>query len=186
MRDVEAVKNKEDLITIHNLLRKHGSEDFSDIWKLGVNIALRISDLLSIQNSHIDLSRRELEIIEGKTKKRRVIRLNGAAVAIIERRLKMYPDRKYLFQSCSNRGQSLGKPLDRSTVARKFQEVGQIVGIKLGTHSMRKTRGYMMHQAGVSIEQIARVLNHSSPSVSMTYIGLTKEATMQTYDDFEL
>ncbi len=44
----------------------------------------------------------------------------------------------------------------------------------------------MMHQAGVSIEQIARVLNHSSPAITMVYIGLTQEETMKTYEELEL
>jgi integrase len=186
MNEVEAVKNKEDLITIHNLLKKHGSQDFADIWRLGINVALRISDLLSIKAENIDLVRRELEIIEGKTKKRRLIRLNDIAMEIIQRRQEASSGHKYLFQSTGHRGRSLDKPLNRSTVARRFKEIGLIVGVKLGTHSMRKTRGYMMYQAGVSIEQIARVLNHSSPSVTMAYIGLTREETMRTYEKFEL
>jgi len=112
--------------------------------------------------------------------------LNENSMSIIQRRQATYPNDNYLFQSNSHRGRASGKPLNRSTVARKFKEIGEIVGIKLSTHSMRKTRGYMMHQSGVSIEQLARVLNHSSPTVTMAYIGLTKEETLQTYDDFEL
>jgi len=186
MNEVEAVKSKNYLITIHTLLKRLWSQDFADIWRLGVNVALRISDLLSIRTENIDLVRQELEVVEGKTKKRRLIRLNDTAVKIIQRRQEVNYAHKYLFQSIGHRGRSLDKPMHRSTVARKFKEIGLIVGVKLGTHSMRKIRGYMLHKAVVSIEQIARVLNHSSPSVTMAYIGLTREATMQTYDDFDL
>ena len=76
--------------------------------------------------------------------------------------------------------------MNRSTVGRKFKEVGDILDIRFNSHSLRKTRGYWMHKEGVSIEQICRVLNHSSPAVTMAYIGLTKEATLKTFDDFEL
>jgi hypothetical protein len=38
----------------------------------------------------------------------------------------------------------------------------------------------------VSLEQIAKVLNHSSPAVTMRYIGLTHAQTMATYDEFQL
>jgi len=186
MNEVEAVKNYDDLTTIHTLLKKHGSQDYADIWKLGINVALRISDLLSIQTDNINLQQRELELIESKTGKKRLIRLNENSMTIIRRRQATYPNDIYIFQSNSHRGRSKDKPLNRSTVARKFKEIGEIISIKISTHSMRKTRGYMMHQAGVSIEQIARVLNHSSPAVTMAYIGLTKEETLQTYDDFEL
>lgn len=186
MNEVEAVKHHDDITTIYTLLKKHGSQDYADIWKLGINIALRISDLLSIQARHINLIKRELEITESKTGKFRIIRLNATATEIIIRRQAAHPNDRYLFQSHGHRGRANGKPINRSTVARKFREIGDIVGIRLSTHSMRKTRGYMMHQAGVSIEQIARVLNHSSPTITMSYIGLTHEATQKTYDDFEL
>jgi integrase len=186
MREVEAVKTEADITTIHTLLNKHGSGDFADIWKLGINVALRISDLLAIEVDQINLDRREVEVRESKTGKRRIIRLNKPAMEIIQTRMVGYPSDKYLFQSHGNRARSANQPLDRSSVARKFQEIGSIVDIRLGTHSMRKTRGYMLHKAGVSIEQISRVLNHSSPAVTMHYIGLTQEETLQTYDDFEL
>lgn len=186
MEEVEAVKNPDDIAAVHALLRKHGGQDYADIWKFGINVALRISDLLLIRYDQIDLNRRELVVQESKTKKKRALRLNLTALEIVERRRGNFPSDQYLFQAHGNRARSLGKPLDRSTVARKFKEVGEILNIKLGTHSMRKTRGYALHKQGVTIEQIARVLNHSSPSVSMKYIGLTQEETLQTYDDFAL
>ena len=186
MNEVEAVKTQDEIAAITTLLAKHGNQDYADIWKLGINVAFRITDLLYIQMTRIDINRRELTIIEGKTGKKRTVRLNTTACEVINRRIEAYPGDVYLFQSHGTKGVSTVKPLDRSTVARKFKLIGELLGINLGTHSMRKTRGYMMHQSGVSIEQICRVLNHSSPAVTMAYIGLTKEATLQTYDDFEL
>lgn len=187
MNEVDAVKTEDDITTIHTLLRKHGSQDYSDVFKLGINVAYRISDLLSIETKkHINLDKRELELLEKKTNKKRTVRLNDTAIKIIQRRLKENPNNTYLFQSRKLDEDGNPQPMDRSTVARKFQEIGYIVGIRLGTHSMRKTRGYMMYKAGVSIEQIARVLNHSSPAVTMAYIGLTQEETLKTYDEFEL
>ena len=61
------------------------------------------------------------------------------------------------------------KPINRRSVSRVFERVGQKVApeVALGTHSMRKTRGYAMHKAGRSIESIAKVLNHSSPAVTL-------------------
>lgn len=186
MNEVDAVKTEDDIITIHTLLKKHGSQDYSDVWKLGINVAYRISDLLSIEKKHINLDKREIEIVEQKTNKKRTVRLNDTAMKIILRRLSDNPEDKYLFQSRKLDKEGNPRPMHRSVIARKFQEIGYIVGIRLGTHSMRKTRGFMMHKAGVSIEQIARVLNHSSPAVTMAYIGLTQEETLSTYDDFQL
>ena len=46
---------------------------------------------------------------------------------------------------------------------------------KIGTHSLRKTFGYIQHQNGTSIELIQRMLNHSSPEVTLSYIGITRD-----------
>lgn len=186
MNNVDAVRTKEEIEQIEQLLTKHGNADFSDIWKLGINVAFRISDLLSLEFNNINTAKRELIIKEGKTGKKRTVRLNETALSIVLYRRALYPNDVYLFQSHSNRGKGVIQPLSRQAVARKFKEIGDIIGVQLSTHSMRKTRGYAMHIAGVKIEQIARVLNHSSPAVTMDYIGLTHEATQQTYDEFEL
>ena len=185
MNEVEAIRTSDEIAAVTALLTKRG-QHFADIWKFGINVALRISDLLDVKYEDFDLVRRELTLREGKTGKLRTIRLNNAALYIIMRRREENPNDVYLFQSKSNRARSRNKPLTRCSVARTFKQVGDQLNIKMNTHSMRKTRGYMMHQAGVSLEQIARVLNHSSPSVSMAYIGLTKEMTLKTYEDFEL
>ena len=105
---------------------------------------------------------------------------------IVKQRQALNPNDNYIFQSVGNRAKKLLKPLSRETVARKFAEVGEIIGVHLGTHSMRKTRGYAMWSAGVPLEVIARVLNHSSPAVTMRYIGLEQADINQTYDDFVL
>ena len=182
MQSVEAVQNPEQIGEIETLLKHHHGQIYADIWRIGLNLSLRISDLLAIRYSDIDLDNRSYTLKEGKTGKTRHIRLNDAALAVIQRRRKEWPDDIFLFQVHSNRAK--GKPIRRETVSRAFKDVGERLGIRLGTHSMRKTRGYIMHSRGVSLEMVAKVLNHSSPSVTMRYIGLEKEQVLQTYDDF--
>lgn len=46
---------------------------------------------------------------------------------------------------------------------------------KIGTHSMRKTFGYLLYRSGTSIEAIQKLLNHSSPSVTLAYIGIMQD-----------
>ena len=185
MKPVSAVKSTEQISTVSHMLEKHGGEIYKDIWQLGLNVALRISDLLNL--TYLDFAGGEtITVIEGKTGKTRIIKLNEKAQTIVKQRQALNPNDKYLFQSVGNRAKSLLKPLSRETVARKFAEVGEIIGVHLGTHSMRKTRGYAMWKASVPLEVIARVLNHSSPAVTMRYIGLEQADINKTYDDFVL
>lgn len=185
MNEVEAVKTKDAISTVSHMLEKHGSTDYQDIWLLGINTALRISDLLSLKFSEV-IGLEVLNLVEGKTKKTRSIKLNSKAQAIIASRHLQNPSDEWLFQAKGNRAKAAIKPLDRSTVARKFQEIGDIVGIPLGTHSMRKTRGYAMWSDGVPMEVICKVLNHSTPAVTMRYIGIEKQDIHNSYDDYVL
>ncbi|MEM8563240.1 MAG: tyrosine-type recombinase/integrase [Pseudomonadota bacterium] len=186
MNEVEAVKTKAEIATVEHLLRKHKGDLYGDIWRIGVNLALRISDLLAIEYAAMDMERRELRLVEGKTAKVRHLRLNNTVYLIVERRRGEHPTDTYLFQVHSNRTQGLVKPVGRVTVAKAFKEVGDILRVRLGTHSMRKSRGWAMYSDGVPIEMIAKVLNHSSPSVTMAYLGITKAEVLQTYLDYEL
>jgi integrase len=183
VNEVEAVKSVDDIRTITSLLNKHGSEIYSDIWSFGINTALRISDLLSIRMETLTSSTFTLK--ESKTGKTRLVTLNKTALEVVRRRQHAYPSDVFLFQAKANRAGS-SKPVNRSTVARKFKEIGEIVKIPLGTHSMRKTRGYQMYRSGVQIEKICKVLNHSTPAVTLRYIGIEKQDIQDTYTDFEL
>lgn len=184
MNHTEAVKTKEEIHTVSLLLQKYGGDLYRDIWKVGINVSLRISDLLAIRYQDLDLDNRRLQLREMKTGKNKEIRLNDTVIQIIKKRRKMYPYDEYLFQVHSNR--ATGKPVSRQMVARVFKQVGETLGIALSTHSMRKTRGFAMFSDGKPIEMISKVLNHSAPSITMAYLGISKEEVMATYDEYEL
>lgn len=191
MREVEAAKTEEQRQQIEAHLADFGQIHL-DIWKLGINTFLRISDVLALTMEDvrkIEEDNPTLKLIEKKTGKHRTIALNKTAMGILQRRLSEYPTDTWLFQSTSNRHRRNNpKPYARQSVGRVFAAVGQQIRPKviLGTHSMRKTRGYAMHSDGRPIEEICRALNHSHPAVTMRYIGLTQEAINQTFTDYEL
>lgn len=182
MQSVDAVKTKIEVDQISHklLLNAKGNTLYRDIWEFGLQVALRISDLLSITMQ--DALKGRIVIKEEKTSKVRSIDLNEKARAIVQARYKANPEHTYLFQVDSNRAK--GKPVSRVAVGVAFKAVGEELGIQLGTHSMRKTRGWIMHSAGVSIEMICKVLNHSSPAITMHYLGLTQQEIDETYHQF--
>ena len=183
MNTVNAI-SKDEVSVVHTLLATKFGRIYADIFKVGCNMALRITDLLSLKFEDLDLVAKELTIVEGKTSKKRVIRLNAPAIEIIKRRRKDYPNHVYLFEVDCNRAK--GKPISRVSVSRVFKDTGDMLGLTINTHSMRKSRGKAMFDAGLPIEKIAKVLNHTSPASTMRYIGIEQEQVMQTYDDFEL
>jgi len=191
MNTVDAVKTPKQRTQLEAQLLE-ASQVYFDIWKIGVNLALRISDLLTITMADVkalDRKQPALHLVEIKTGKKRKIVINKAALQVMQRRLAEHPKDKYLFQSAAvNIDRRRKQPISRRSVGRVFEKVGQKIAPKvaLGTHSMRKTRGYAMYDAGRSIESICKVLNHSTPAVTMRYIGIDQHDIDQSYVEFEL
>ena len=193
MQEVEAVKTAGQLAQLEDRLAERGAI-YLDVWKFGVNTALRITDLLSISMTDVralvDVDIPVLEIRETKTGKRRAITLNRGALAVVTRRLERHGDDVWLFQSTSPRHSRRAppKPITRKAVGRVFAAAGEAIRprARVGTHSMRKTRGYAMHAAGVRIEEIARMFGHSHPAVTMRYIGLDAATVRRGYEEFVL
>ncbi|MEI7841093.1 MAG: tyrosine-type recombinase/integrase [Methylococcaceae bacterium] len=176
--------SKSEIDMVHAALTKKYRPIYADLWKIGVNLSLRIGDLLKLKYTDCHLTDRSVELIEKKTGKPKHIRLNNTAIAIIEARRTRHPTDIYLFQVDCNRAKD--QAISRVSVSRTFKECGDMLGLNINTHSMRKSRGMALYQDGVPIEKIAKVLNHSSTSTTMAYLGITQEEVLQTYDDYEL
>lgn len=190
MEIVDPVKDASLVPLIGDWLRTKGkAEDIADVWDIGVNMTLRISDLLSLKFSDVMEHGRikdHLVITESKTSGKRRIHIGQKTAAkILERRAK-YPNDVYLFQGHSNRARGACKPLTSRSVGRKLQEVGEVFGIRLGTHSMRKTRGYQMHVQRIPMGTIAKALGHKSTASTMHYIGVVQEDLDELSVEFEL
>ena len=69
-------------------------------------------------------------------------------------------------------------------VKREVQEVG--IKEKIGTHTLRKTFGYHTYNNGYDITLIQKLFNHSSPSVTLRYIGITQDELDDVYLSLDL
>ena len=133
MREVEAVKTTGQRQQVEAHL---ADQDiiYADIWKVGVNTALRISDLLSLTMENVralDPAQPALNVIEQKTGKLRKIVVNQTALDVMQRRLSDNPDHAWLFQTDAvNRDRRAPpKPINRRSVSRVFEQVGQALTI---------------------------------------------------------
>lgn len=186
MSEVQAVKDLETIRLISHLLERRYSKQMADIWNIGLNLALRISDLLSIKFEDIHGDR--LLVKESKTGKFANIQLNQKALSAIQTIQSEHPSHIYLFQSYRNQ-QSLNKPpkpLSRRAVTEAFSMIGQEVGIALGTHSMRKTRGYHLYKNTNDIARVMKMLRHSSEGVTLRYIGITQDDVDRDFVELEI
>jgi len=51
---------------------------------------------------------------------------------------------------------------------------------------MRKTFGFHAYRNGYSVELLQQVFNHSAPSVTLRYIGITQDDIDEVYFSLEL
>jgi len=56
--------SKSEIDLIHALLDKKFGQLYADIWKVGVNMSLRISDLLTLRYEQLNLEDRSLQLNE--------------------------------------------------------------------------------------------------------------------------
>ncbi|MGD6854490.1 tyrosine-type recombinase/integrase [Bacillus infantis] len=65
---------------------------------------------------------------------------------------------------------------DAAKEAGVLDKVGSI-----GCHSLRKSFGYQLHSKGVDITRIMAIFGHSSPEVTLAYIGITDQEISDAY-----
>jgi len=146
------------------------------LFVLGINNGLRISDLLDIKVAQVrNVPVGEpVSIIEKKTQKPNVLMINGAVHEALHLYLKSNSlnDTDYLFQSRNN-DDGNSKPLTRETVSKMIKSWTAGLNGNYSTHSLRKTWGYFQRKKfGVSFEVICKRFGHSSPVITMRYLGI--------------
>lgn len=165
---VDPVRKLKDLKAISRLLQDKPRDLL--LWTLGINNGLRASDLVGIRVDRVENMKAGgvLNIVESKTGKDNILVLNKSAHKALQSFLNNGPD-EYLFQSRK------GGHISSQSVGRLVKSWAAAINLKgnYGAHTLRKTWGY--HQRvthGVGFEILCKRYNHSSPSITMGYLGI--------------
>ena len=79
------------------------------------------------------------------------------------------------------------KPITRVQAYRILNEVADKLDVaEVGTHTLRKTFGYWHYQQYKDVAILQDIFNHSSPSVTLRYIGITDDIKDKTIEGFYL
>lgn len=63
----------------------------------------------------------------------------------------------------------------------------EYVGLySIGTHTLIKTFGYWHYKKFKDVALLQELLNHSTPDVTLRYIGITQDTMDKTMDSFGL
>ena len=191
MAAVEAIPSLDEMKRMQERLLKHKGHLYSSIWTFGINTAMRIGDQLKLRWDDVlpclEDGSNLLQLTEQKTGKKRHVKLNASAVSVLLERRALCPNDVWVWQGKSNRAKANAGPISRKAVYRAFKDIGGSMGYNnIGTHTLRKSRATYMRSQGESIEQICKTLNQSSPAVTMAYLNLTEQSTLDTYDKYSL
>ena len=92
-------------------------------------------------------------------------------------------DEDFLIQSRKGDNQ----PISRVQAYRVLNETAKQIGLdEIGTHTMRKTFGYHHYQTNKDIAILQEIFNHSAPSITLRYIGITDDMKDQSLKGFDL
>ena len=173
------------LMLIRRLYRD-GNYRMSLLIGCGSFFGLRISDLLTLTWSQL-LDDDKFVIYELKTNKRRVVKINRGfqkhikechdALNITNDDEKCFLSRKKMVYS-TQRINILFKQIKKDYNLKKDH---------FSTHTMRKTFGRKVYQsagndAAMALARLQSLYGHSSPQISMKYLGLTQKDLESTYD----
>ena len=148
---------------------------------IGLNTALRVSDLLSLHWENVwdfprNQFRKHIEVVESKTGKTNRIAINTS----VQQALLLYKDSlsgiastDFLFPSPRDNT----KPLSRYQAFRIVKRAAESVGIEgvISCHSMRKTFGYQASKQGVPPALLMNIYNHSSYQITKRYLDIDQD-----------
>lgn len=184
MNFVEPIRDRKKIAQIKNLLR--GQHHYRDLllFVVGINTALRISDLLQLRVSHFTHINRGIKqrfwIKEQKRGKRHEVVINNSIRQALTEYIKAYPGvedkpEHYIFFNTKTNANT--EAIKRGQAWKFIHFICQEVGLQgnYGTHSLRKTWGYHARMQGVDLALIMHKLNHESIAYTKRYLGITDD-----------
>ncbi len=181
MREVQPIRDKNKIKEMKDALQEQNHRNFI-LFVLGINTGLRISDLLPLKVRNVR-NVTHITLTEQKTDKIKRFLINSQLKEDIDKYIAGMDSNDYLFKS--QRGTN--RPIDRVQAYRILNKAAREVGLaNIGTHTMRKTFGYWHYQTYKDVALLQELFNHSSPSVTLRYIGITQDMMDKTIKTFYL
>ena len=180
MTTVEPIRNLEHLRKLEDYLAKKSKRDLI-LFTIGTNCGLRISDIVALNVGDVR-NKSHIRIVEKKTGKYKSFPINSKLKPMFEEYTKGKRSDEALFKTrFQNR-------MDRFTAYRIMRKSFKLAGLpeKVGTHTMRKTFGYHHYQKFKDVAILQKIFNHSSPQVTLRYIGIEQDQIDESYTNFVL
>jgi integrase len=176
MKHVEPIRDLDKIAELKSNLNDRDSLLFT----LGINVGLRISDILKLKVC--DVKTNKLTLKEQKTGKTAYRNLANIRIEL-DRYIENKPDSDYLFKSRVGEN----KPITRFQAWHVLSYTCKSIGItNIGTHTLRKTFGYHYYKNTKDISTLQVLFNHSSVKETLRYIGYNQDVIDDNLKNFKL
>lgn len=168
---VEPIRKLKDINAISKITRDNPRNHL--LFIMGINNGLRAGDLIRVTVEDVkELKAGDtLSIKESKTGKTNILAVNKTVFKSLKNYLDVInPEDKYLFQS-----RKASDHIQSQAVSKLIKNWTMAINLKgnYGAHTLRKTFGYIQRTVyGVGFEILCKRFNHSSPAVTMRYLGI--------------
>jgi len=171
MNKVQPIKLKAKIDEVEQILGAW-DEKYRIMFLMGIYSGLRISDILQLKVKDV-YGREHIDIREKKTKKAKRFRINSILAKELNRYCTGKNPEEYLIKSRHGKNQ----PIVRRWAYEVINRAGHQAGLEsVGTHTMRKTFGYHYYKQTGDVVTLQKLLNHSTPRVTLVYIGIEQDA----------
>lgn len=183
MNFVEPIRNRGQLHDIEDWLKRYNPKYYV-MFEVGVNSGLRVSDILPLRVEDV-YHKTHIRIREKKTGKMKYFLINDDLKSVLNSYCKGKKQGEFLVPSDPKFPRQ--KPISPGMAYKVLRRAGEENRLtNLGTHSMRKTFGYHYYRKYKDVAELMRIFNHSSPSITLRYIGIEQDGLDQHMKGFSL
>lgn len=167
-RILPKILSKEEVI---DLLRATYNLKHRTILVLMYSCGLRVSEVLGLRLTHIDIDRRQLIIVQSKGRKDRYAVLAESAVPLVINYVSSYKPRTFLFEG--EKGGKYSATSVRAFLRRSCRRAG--ITKRITPHTLRHSYATHLIENGVNLRLVQELLGHAKPETTMIYTHVAKK-----------
>lgn len=165
-----------------NLLRCCADLKYKSALALAYSAGLRMSEVLHLHISDIDMDRMSIHIRQSKNRKDRYVPLSYALAVVLRAYLKEFLPDVYLFN-----GSQSGSPLQQKELSFAFKQACRAAKIKKKVvfHTLRHSYATHLLEMGENIIRISKLLGHSNVRTTLTYLHLVPDKQFEAFSPLD-
>ena len=180
MVSVDPIRDRD----VYNKIKKdfrEWNQKYFIMFLMGTLLALRINEILALRVGDVS-GKSEYTFRQSKTGKEITIAFNPELKAALKDYCAGRDPQEALIPCRDNEY----KPLSRRMAWEVLHREGDKYGLRLGTHSMRKTCAYHYYVQTKDMATLKVWLNHTAERDTLTYIGFNQETVKRAMVSFKI